>query len=93
MAEKVFNYEDQWLPAIALGVEPADKENMKQPPRKSDASFFSDGLMFKIVFRGILIGLCTLGCFALFRYMFGDVSISRTGALLTLVLNQLAHVF
>lgn len=81
------------LPAIALGVEPADRENMKQPPRRSDESFFSNGLMTKIIFRGILIGLCTLGCFALFTYMFGDLTIARTGALFTLIMSQLAHVF
>ncbi len=81
------------LPAIALGVEPAERENMKQPPRRSDESFFSDGLMTKIIFRGILIGLCTLGCFALFTYIFGDLTIARTGALFTLIMSQLAHVF
>ncbi len=81
------------LPAIALGVEPAERENMKQPPRRSDESFFSDGLMTKIIFRGILIGLCTLGCFALFTYMFGNLTIARTGALFTLIMSQLAHVF
>lgn len=81
------------LPAIALGVEPAERENMKQPPRRSDESFFSDGLMTKIIFRGILIGLCTLGCFALFTYMFGDLTTARTGALFTLIMSQLAHVF
>ncbi len=81
------------LPAIALGVEPAERENMKQPPRRSDESFFSDGLMTKIIFRGILIGLCTLGCFALFTYMFGDLTIARTGALFTLIMSQLANVF
>lgn len=81
------------LPAIALGIEPAERENMKQPPRRSDESFFSDGLMTKIIFRGILIGLCTLGCFALFTYMFGDLTIARTGALFTLIMSQLAHVF
>ncbi len=81
------------LPAIALGVEPAERENMNKPPRKADESFFSDGLMSKIIFRGILIGLCTLGCFTLFNYMFGNEAISRTAALFTLVMTQLVHVF
>ena len=81
------------LPAIALGVEPAERENMKMPPRRSDDSFFSGGLMQKIVFRGILIGLCTLGSFALLSYMTGSTEVARTGALFTLVMTQLAHVF
>ena len=81
------------LPAIALGVEPPDRENMKKPPRKSDESFFSEGLMGKIVFRGILIGLCTLGCFAIINGMYASVAAARTAALFTLVASQLCHVF
>ena len=81
------------LPAIALGVEPTERENMKIPPRKSNESFFSGGLMQKIVFRGILIGLCTLGSFAAVNYIFANVATARTAALLTLVMSQLFHVF
>ncbi|MCH5349264.1 MAG: cation-translocating P-type ATPase [Oscillospiraceae bacterium] len=81
------------LPAIALGVEPPEKENMKKPPRKGDESFFSDGLMGKIIFRGILIGLCTVGSFAMINTMFGSVTAARTAALFTLVASQLCHVF
>lgn len=81
------------LPAIALGVEPPDPDNMKMPPRKSSESFFSGRLMQKIVFRGVLIGLCTLGSFALVNYIFANVAAARTAALLTLVMSQLFHVF
>lgn len=81
------------LPAIALGVEPPERENMKMPPRKGDESFFSGGLMQKIIFRGILIGLCTLGSFAAVNYLCGSISVARTAALFTLVMSQLFHVF
>ena len=81
------------LPAIALGVEPPDRENMKKPPRRSDESFFSEGLMGKIVFRGILIGLCTLGCFVMINSVYANVAAARTAALFTLVASQLFHVF
>ncbi len=81
------------LPAVALGVEPAEHENMSKPPRKADESFFSDGLMAKIIFRGIMIGICTLGCFVTTRYMTSDLAAARTAALFTLVMTQLAHVF
>ncbi len=81
------------LPAVALGVEPTDRENMRKPPRKADESFFSDGLMLKIIFRGILIALCTLGSFVMLNNMTGSVEIARTGALFTLVMSQLMHVF
>ncbi|MBQ5317883.1 MAG: cation-translocating P-type ATPase [Oscillospiraceae bacterium] len=81
------------LPAIALGVEPPERENMKKPPRKGNESFFSGGLMQKIIFRGVLIGLCTLGSFALINYIFASISAARTAALFTLVMSQLFHVF
>ncbi|MGN0641974.1 MAG: cation-translocating P-type ATPase [Huintestinicola sp.] len=81
------------LPAVALGVEPCDPECMKKPPRRSDESFFSDGLLFKIIFRGILIGICTLACFTVMLRMGGDTDTARTGALMTLVMSQLFHVF
>jgi Ca2+-transporting ATPase len=81
------------LPAVALGVEPNDPDDMKKPPRKASDSFFSGGLMGKIIFRGILIGLLTLGSFSVLTNITGDVTTARTGALLTLVLSQLMHVF
>jgi Ca2+-transporting ATPase len=81
------------LPAVALGVEPNDPDDMRKPPRKATDSFFSGGLMGKIIFRGILIGLLTLGCFSVLMNMTGDLTVARTGALFTLVMSQLMHVF
>lgn len=81
------------LPAVALGVEPTDPECMKTAPRRADESFFSDGLMSKIIFRGILIGLCTLGAFTVILNTGAGTVTARTAALLTLVMSQLLHVF
>lgn len=81
------------LPAIALGLEPPDKDIMSRPPRKSTEGFFSGGLMWKIVFRGILIGLSTLASFTAVMHMGGSVEACRTAALITLVVSQLVHVF
>lgn len=81
------------LPAIALGVDPADKDIMKQKPREKTESVFSRGLTEKIVVRGSLIGVCTLLSF-LVGFHFGfDLNTSRTLALSTLVMSQLIHVF
>lgn len=81
------------LPAVALGLEPPERSVMKKPPRREDDSFFSGGLLWRIIFRGILIGLCTLGTFTVLLRSTGSAEISRTGALITLVLSQLIHVF
>ena len=81
------------LPAIALGLEPPESGIMKRPPRRSDEGFFSGGLMWKIVFRGVFIGLSTLASFSAVMRMGGSVEAGRTAALITLVTSQLIHVF
>ena len=43
--------------------------------------------------RGVLIGLCTLGCFSALLRGGAGVETARTGALITLILSQLIHVF
>lgn len=81
------------LPAIALRLEPPEPEAMQQPPRQPDESFFSGGLLGRIVFRGILIGICTLGSFTAVVRISGTLEAARTAALCTLILLQLIHVF
>lgn len=81
------------LPAIALGLEPPEDNIMNKPPRKSTDGFFSGGLMTKIIFRGILIGISTLASFSLAIKLGGSVETGRTSALITLVMSQLIHVF
>ncbi len=80
------------LPAIALGLEPTDDEVMKLKPR-NEKNFFSDGLLSKIIFRGLFIGLCTIGAFTSVLKLSESVDIARTAALFTLVLSQLVHSF
>lgn len=81
------------LPAIALGVEPAEADIMCEKPRSPDENFFSGGLLGRIFFRGIMIGLCTLASFTTILRMGGDIPAARTAALFTLVSSQLLHVF
>ncbi|MBQ8435943.1 MAG: cation-translocating P-type ATPase [Oscillospiraceae bacterium] len=81
------------LPAIALGMEPCEKNIMKNHPRGINESFFSNGLLFKIILRGVLIGLSTLACFTVILRITHDVQMSRTAALVTLIFSQLIHVF
>jgi Ca2+-transporting ATPase len=81
------------LPAIALGVDPADRDIMLQRPRPKNESVFARGLMEKIVLRGTLIGICTVMAFILGKYWGMSLDTCRTLALSTLVLSQLLHVF
>ena len=81
------------LPAIALGLEPPAANTMRKPPRSADESFFSDGLLSRIIFRGIFIALSTLGAFTTVLRQTSSVEAARTGALITLICSQLLHVF
>lgn len=81
------------LPAIALGMEPPETGIMSKPPRRSTDGFFAGGLMWKIVFRGIFIGLSTLASFSFTLSGGGSIEAARTAALITLVVSQLIHVF
>lgn len=81
------------LPAMALGVDPADDDIMQRRPRGSRDNIFSNGLLNLILFRGIFIGLCTLAVFTSILYFTSNLAAARTGALVTLVATQLIHVF
>lgn len=81
------------LPAIALGVDPADKDIMLQRPRGKGESVFARGLREKILLRGSLIGVCTVLAFLTGRYYGMNLDACRTLALGTLIMSQLIHVF
>ena len=81
------------LPAIALGVDPPDKDIMRQSPREKNEGIFARGLWEKIIVRGSLIGVCTLLSFMSGRYYGMDLATCRTITMCTLVMSQLLHVF
>lgn len=49
------------LLGLGLGVEPAERDTMRQPPRDPRAGLLSDGLTRHIAWVGILIGVLALG--------------------------------
>ncbi len=49
------------LPGLALGVEPAERDVMKRPPRPPTESVFARGLWQHVVVVGLLMGLIPLG--------------------------------
>lgn len=85
------------LPAMALGVDQAEKDLMQHKPRSSKESIFARRLGWKIISRGILIGVCTLGAFWItLREAPGSADHlmkAQTVAFATLVMAQLIHVF
>jgi Ca2+-transporting ATPase len=51
------------LPAIALGIDPGDKDVMKKKPRDPKESFFANGAGLRAIIGGSLIGILTLLAF------------------------------
>ncbi|ACT02399.1 calcium-translocating P-type ATPase, SERCA-type [Paenibacillus sp. JDR-2] len=86
------------LPAMALGVDQAEKDLMQQKPRSAKESVFARRLGWKIISRGVLIGVCTLGAFWITLKLAPGTAAeqltkAQTVAFATLVLAQLIHVF
>lgn len=87
------------LPAIALGVEPAEPDVMTHKPRGRKSNFFDGGVMGAIIYQGIFQTLLVLGVYA-WALMFPEHASNRmmhedalTMAFATLGLIQLLHAF
>ncbi len=80
------------LPAIAIGLEPPEKDIMHKKPVSSKKGIFSDGLWNKIVVEGIMIGMLTLVAFSLGNRFF-NLEVGRTMAFVSMGLLELVHSF
>lgn len=79
------------LPALALGVDPAEKNIMDRKPRNPEKNIFDKGMITRIIYQGIMVGTLTLAAF-----VFGSqrsLEAGRTMAFTVLALSQLAHAF
>lgn len=89
------------LPAISLGVEPAAKDIMRKKPVSPSKGIFADGLVFKIIFEGIMIGFLALSAFLIGVNIYdeadslqtGNAYIGRTMCFAVLSLSELFHSF
>ncbi|MBR5270422.1 MAG: cation-translocating P-type ATPase, partial [Anaerotignum sp.] len=83
------------LPAIALGLDPVEKDIMERPPRK-ETSLFGGGLGSRIALEGIMIGMLALLAFGIGHIHFDggkEYITGRTMAFAVLSLSQLVHAF
>ena len=81
---------DTW-PALALGVDPADRDIMKFRPVRS-GTLFEPALVRRVIFHGVLIALATLIAFQ-YGMRHDSYAAGQTMAFLTLALAQLWHAF
>ena len=83
------------LPAIALGVDPADRNIMKVPPVKS-GTLFEKGVIIRIVLHGLFITAASLAAYGIAELCFGSTEeetqgIAMTMTFMVLALSQLVH--
>ncbi len=83
------------LPALALGVDPVEKDIMQRKPVKQNTSVFSGGMGYNMVAEGCMIGSLALLAYTIGRVFF-DYSpeipvVGRTMAFAVLSFSQLVH--
>ena len=62
------------FPALALGVEPGEKDIMTQPPRSSKEGIFSNGLGVDMVYQGFMVSILTLAAYFIGSLMDPEVT-------------------
>ena len=81
------------LPALALGVEPEEKDVMSRKPRKRNEGFFGDSLGAKIVIRGLALGGMSYMAFSWALNAGHSAEYAQTVAFAMLIFAQLWHLF
>ena len=84
------------LPALALGVDPAEDDIMEREPDRSN-TLFTAPMAYRTAYQGVMIGiLTTLGFMIGSGWLFGlqgNLQMGRTMAFAVLGFSQLAHSF
>ena len=80
------------LPAIALGLEKEEENIMSRLPRNPKKNLFADGLWWKIIIEGSMLGMFTLLAFSIGNRLY-SIEVGRTMAFLTLGILELVHSF
>ncbi len=79
------------LPALALSMDPAEKDIMTRKPRDPNKGFFSKGMSWRIFYQGVTIGLISLAAYKL-GFKDGGQPLGQTMAFAVLGFSQLLHV-
>ena len=79
------------LPALALSMDPAEKDVMTRRPRDPKRGFFTRGMTWRIFYQGTTIGLISLAAY-LIGFNDGGKQLGQTMAFAVLAFSQLLHV-
>ena len=80
------------LPAIALGMEKAEKDIMQKPPRPKTEGLFAHGYWLRIIVQGCMFAALTLGAYFIGEHAGGE-QCGSTLAFMTLALSQTIHAY
>lgn len=84
------------FPAIALGIEPAEKDVMERPPRAKTEGIFADGLGLNVAIHGALLAAITLAAYFIGASIEHHGVASEQGmtmAFLTLSMAEIFHAY
>ncbi|WP_345891636.1 cation-translocating P-type ATPase [Ruminococcus sp. OA3] len=80
------------MPAIAIGMEPAEKNLLSQKPRDPKTGILTKNFMLALLVQGGLIAVCTMAAFTI-GLRGGNAAVASTMAFCTLTLARLFHGF
>jgi len=81
------------MPAIALGMEPVEKDIMDRKPKPKNEGIFAHGLGIRIILQGIMFAVLTLIGFKLGENMTQTLEGGQTMAFIILALSQVVQSF
>ena len=79
------------LPALALSVDPAEKDIMSRKPIDPRQGIMTKGFTLRIILQGILVALCSLAAYRI--GMNDSVDMAHTMVFATLAFSQIALIF
>jgi Ca2+-transporting ATPase len=79
------------LPALALTMDPAEANIMKRKPNNTSDGFLTKGVVWRILYQGIMIGTLPLIAFIYGKHH-GGLALGQTMAFATLCFAQLTQV-
>ena len=81
------------LPAIALGMEPVEKDIMDQKPKPKNEGIFAHGLGIRVVLQGFMFAFLTLFAFKRGEAVTGTLAGGQTMAFMVLALSQVVQAY
>ena len=92
------------LPALALEFDPANKGIMNRKPLKPSKGVFTKGMVWRVIYQGVMIGGLTLAAFLIglgtttepidgLTLEESKIEVGQTMAFVTLAFSELVHVF